>query len=107
MVLVIWWDKLPGLWDSVEEVKEEVMEEAHTEEVDNMEEDTSLNQLLVILDTPLKEVLAILVVPIRLKEEDTQETTLPHLNKPLQSLQDLLRTVAACSATVAGPRKLF
>ena len=37
MVLVIWWDKLPGLWDLVEEVKEEVMEEARTEEVDNME----------------------------------------------------------------------
>ena len=37
MVLVMWWDKLPGLWDLVGEVKEEVMEEARTEEVDNME----------------------------------------------------------------------
>jgi len=93
-VLAIWWDKLLGLWDLVEEVKEEVMEEAHTEGVDSMEEDT--NQLLAILDTPVKEVLATLLVVIRLKEEDTQETTLRHLNKPLQFLQDLLRTVAVC-----------
>merc|ERR1719234_864500 len=89
----------------MEGAKREVMEEDHTEEVDSMEEDT--NQLLAILDTPVKEVVAILLVVIHLKEEDTQETTLRHLNKPLQSLQDLLRTVAVCSATVVAPRKLF
>merc|ERR1719234_1465383 len=89
----------------MEGAKREVMEEDHTEEVDSMEEDT--NQLLAILDTPVKEVLATLLVVIRLKEEDTQETTLRHLNKPLQFLQDLLRTVAVCSATAVAPRKLF
>jgi len=36
-VLVIWWDKLPGLWDMEEEVMEEVTEgvtEEAREEVD-------------------------------------------------------------------------
>ena len=44
----------------------------------------------------MKEVLATLLVVIRLKEEDTQETTPRHLNKPLQFPQDLVRTVAVC-----------
>ena len=98
-VLVIWWDKLPGLSDLVEEVMEEAMgevtKEARMEEVDNMEGTSLKQQLQAILDTRLKE---------DTNPPRTQETTLRRPNKPLQ---DLLHMVAAYSATVAAPRRLF
>lgn len=86
----------------VEEVKEEAMEEvpkeAHMEEVDNMEGTSLKQQLLVILDTRLKE---------DTNPPRTQETTLRRPNKPIHPLQDLLHMVAAYSATAAAPRRLF
>ena len=98
-VLVIWWDKLPGLSDLVEEVMEEAMgevtKEARMEEVDNMEGTSLKQQLQAILDTRLKE---------DTNPPRTQETPLRRPNKPLQ---DLLHMVAAYSATVAAPRRLF
>lgn len=84
----------------MEEVpKEEVPKEAHMEEVDNMEGTSLKQQLLVILDTRLKE---------DTNPPRTQETTIRHPNKPIiQPLQDLLHMVAAYSATVVAPRRLF
>ena len=93
--LVIWWDKLPGLLDLVEEAMGEVTKEARMEEVDNMEGTSLKQQLQAILDTRLKE---------DTNPPRTQETTLRRPNKPLQ---DLLHMVAAYSATVAAPRRLF
>ena len=101
-VLVIWWDKLPGLSDLAEEVMEEAMgevtKEARMEEVDNMEGTSLKQQLQAILDTRLKE---------DTNPPRTQETPLHRPNKPIQPLQDLLHMVAAYSATVAAPRRLF
>jgi len=83
----------------MEEAMEEVTKEAHMEGVDNMEEGTSLKQQpLAILDTRLKE---------DTKPPHIQETTLRRPSKPIQPLQDLLHMVAAYSATVVAPRKLF
>ena len=94
-VLVIWWDKLPGLLDLVEEAMGEVTKEARMEEVDSMEGTSLKQEVLAILDTRLKE---------DTNPPRTQETTLRRPNKPLQ---DLLHMVAAYSATVAAPRRLF
>jgi hypothetical protein len=79
----------------VEEVMEEVTKETHMEEVDNMEGTSLKHQLLAILDTRLKE---------DTNPPRTQETTLRPPNNPIQ---DLLHMVAAYSATVAAPRRLF
>jgi len=82
----------------MEEAMEEVTKEAHMEEVDNMEGTSLKQQLLVILDTRLKE---------DINPPRTQETTLHRRNKPIQPLQDLLHMVVVYSATVAAPRRLF
>jgi hypothetical protein len=79
----------------MEEAMEEVTKEAHMEEVDNMEGTSLKHQLLAILDTRLKE---------DTNPPRTQETTLRPPNNPIQ---DLLHMVAAYSATVAAPRRLF